>query len=420
MVVYKDPALDPFATDPEDSTENPWEFPANDPEAKILGVHWKSGGYFNAVGSEDLPTPGITPTIAYPYDGGYGGFWTQQADHWIFEGTGLANGDLFGRTGSPTTSVMGKENDGTFFNCMADGQTILGPLANSGTPANFTILGLAPVSLDGDDGFAVMGIYTLPSGGAVFSGSTMGWASALSDSSNVQLSKITDNVFDKFIHQTFPQEPAHPDSNYLFYDRFNCDNLYHSAGLGGRAWYEGIPSHNYFSYSGKPENISYSDRCGISDSGLDVTIDPTDYVRYRIKLNSDWSTTNVLYSRLYLNLSYLTMSENDRFKIMVHSYYNPQADPDTIEQTNLQIRKHNGPFQIRYQDDVASAETDWVNVPTYRPFLVETEWDKPNNKLTMWVDGTAYSPVDVFDLSGDKSVNRADIRVSGLDVGENI
>ncbi|MCP4710555.1 MAG: hypothetical protein GY869_18180, partial [Planctomycetes bacterium] len=426
MVVYKKHEDDPDADNQQKGTENPWDYPINDPETNILGVHWKSGGYYNFIGTEELPTPGSETTPAYIHEDGYGGYWVQQADHWVFEGTGLANGALFGRTDNYATSVLGKENDGTFFNCASDGQTILGPLANSGTPANFTILGLSPVSLDGDHGFSVMGMYTHPGGGAVFSGSTMDWGKALSDSSNTQLAQITRNVFDKFIDKTYPQEPDSPESDYLFYDRFNCDNLYHSEGLGGRKWYEGIPSHNYFSYAGK--NIQYSDECGFSGSGLAITMDPDVYFRYRTRLKPDWSGTNVLYSRLYLNLSNLTMSENDKFKFIVHSFDSRQPGTEAETQADLQIRWRKGKPQVRYQDIVAAAETEWVYVPADEPFLVETLWDKPNNQLVLWVDGLRYDGgyyindefVPGVNLVNDQPMHRTDIRMSGLDPGENI
>jgi hypothetical protein len=205
---------------------------------------------------------------------------------------------VLGRGDSWGTSVVGAESDGTSFNCAADGRTILGPLANTGTPANFTILGIAPTNRgapDGsttknDPGFAVMGLYTTPAGGAVFSGNSTGWPLALQDS---RLSQVTRNVFDRFLANNFPAEPvSNSDTNYFFYDRFNCDNLDH-AGLipsyTGPKWYEGVPSHNYVDTSSGLNKVRYTDACGIGQgSGLELTIDQQNLFRYQsqIKPNS--------------------------------------------------------------------------------------------------------------------------------------
>ena len=104
---------------------------------------------------------------------------------------------------------------------------------------------MAPVSL-GKTGFGIMGLYTVPSGGAVFSGSTMDWGRSLVDS---RISQITRNVFDRFLANNFPAEPvSSSDTNYYFYDRFNCSNLDHPGVQytpGVPEWYKGVPRHNY-------------------------------------------------------------------------------------------------------------------------------------------------------------------------------
>ncbi|MEM7346224.1 MAG: N,N-dimethylformamidase beta subunit family domain-containing protein, partial [Chloroflexota bacterium] len=79
MVVYKDADVDP-ATTPQEETYNPWDSPINDPEAGIIGAEWIYGG---------------KPTY-YPYSEGHGGYWIQRSGHWVFDNTGLTDGDVLG------------------------------------------------------------------------------------------------------------------------------------------------------------------------------------------------------------------------------------------------------------------------------------------------------------------------------------
>jgi hypothetical protein len=403
LVCYKDYKLDP-ATTRQQETDNTWDVPISDAEYSITGAHWRSGGYFGG------------PQDPFRYADGYGGYWVQRTSHWVFAGTGLADGDILGRASGSSGNVIGLENDGTTFNCATDGRTMLGPLANTGTPHNFTILGIAPVSLPSNDlGFVVMGLYTVPGGGAVFSANSTTWTYALADS---QVAQVTRNVLDRFLAKDFPAEPiSSSDTAYLFYDRFNCNNLDHLGVLAsytGPKWYEGVPSHNYVDSSGDPNKIRYTAACGIGEgSGLEISIDHQKLFQYQSELKPNWQATAVLYTRMYLNLSNLTMVEGDQFFLENQIYDDRQTRP--VTQATLQVRWSNGKPSIRYEDALTGQGPSWVTVPVNQTFLLETSWDKPNNRLSLWVDGVGSNRT--VDISARQPMNRVDLTVTGLDAG---
>lgn len=50
-------------------------------------------------------------------------------------------------------------------------------------------------------------------------------------------------------------------------------------------------------------------------------------------------------------------------------------------------------------------------------FLLETMWDKPNNEMSMWVDGTRYDlPLTTDLLSGRPGLNRVDLLMNTVEV----
>ena len=202
MVGYKNWMADPVKMR-EGATDENWDYPIFDSSFLITGLHWPYGGYPGAKGN---------------------GYYVVNADHWVYDGTGLAEDALFGKGPTLETSIHDKESDGLAFNCGTDGSSILGPIVGTGTPANFTILGLTPVfsKLRAMNGAAMMGIYTTPSGGAVFSAGTTGWALGLDQPA---VDRITRNVLDRFLSNSLPQEPAAADADVIFRDRFNCLDL---------------------------------------------------------------------------------------------------------------------------------------------------------------------------------------------------
>ncbi|MEV0196646.1 N,N-dimethylformamidase beta subunit family domain-containing protein [Nonomuraea sp. NPDC050691] len=110
------------------------------------------------------------------------------ADHWVFQGTGLKDGDPFGQ------GCLGYETDA------AEVEEIGGvPRATcrDGTPPSFVVLATADLrhwSAYGQGGTATMGIFT--SGlGTVFNAATVNWGNTLHDP---VVERVTRNVLDRF------------------------------------------------------------------------------------------------------------------------------------------------------------------------------------------------------------------------------
>lgn len=105
----------------------------------------------------------------------------EQADHWVFTGTGLRNGDLFGEKSLHERipgGASGHETD----------------KMSPSSPPNTVLLakGINP-----EDGGAHMTVYDTPSGGAVFSVGSITWpACVLVDD---KVSRITSNVINRFL-----------------------------------------------------------------------------------------------------------------------------------------------------------------------------------------------------------------------------
>jgi len=141
-----------------------------------------------------------------------GGWWTgerdavgytvENADHWIYEGTGLRNGDVFGAD----EHLIGYECDGALFT--RDNHSFPVPTGADGTPSDFVVLGVGTLSNpDADRGWqfearenqcpaphaATMGLYTR--GGIVFTAATTDWTRVLII--NPYVDRITRNVLDR-------------------------------------------------------------------------------------------------------------------------------------------------------------------------------------------------------------------------------
>ncbi len=94
----------------EGATWNPWDYPIFDPEASLLGAHWLYASYAGE-GNKAYDDNGYWSN-APQYSMGYGGYWVQRADHWALAGTGLADGEIVGRTEYYTSSAIQLEVDG--------------------------------------------------------------------------------------------------------------------------------------------------------------------------------------------------------------------------------------------------------------------------------------------------------------------
>jgi len=174
IVCYKDD----FQADPLFGVNNSrvthyWTgYPVNRPENSMTGVSYHWGGI------------------------GAGGFRVYHADHWIYEGTGLRDGDVFGATGS---GIMAVEVDGND-RMMVNGYPVV--TGSDGTPLSFTILGL-PATL----GSATLGVYTR-NNGQVFTTGTWGWSAQGLRDNMPEVVRITRNVIDRFTQLAAPPTPT--------------------------------------------------------------------------------------------------------------------------------------------------------------------------------------------------------------------
>lgn len=123
------------------------------------------------------------------------GYTVQHADHWVFAGTGLRDGDTFGAD----HALVGYECDGAAISDQHDERGFAVPSHNDDTPENFIILGTArlgpewaqdPADFPGGR-TATMGIYA--NNGVVFTAATTDWARVLA-SGDPYVEKITENI----------------------------------------------------------------------------------------------------------------------------------------------------------------------------------------------------------------------------------
>ncbi len=130
------------------------------------------------------------------------GYAVQHAEHWVFAGTGLRDGDVFGA--DPAHPLIGYEADGAALARRGDGLAV--PLGDGGTPQSFVVLGVAEL----EEGWvraapraaATMGLYTTPGGGIVFQGATTDWPIVAARDPTV--GRITRNVVDRLARRAVP------------------------------------------------------------------------------------------------------------------------------------------------------------------------------------------------------------------------
>lgn len=156
------------------------------PENQLTGVGFLWGGYHRSHGQ---------------FPEGSGAFTVHRPEHWLFEGTGLKQGDQFG--GDDT--IVGYECDGCEMKWV-DGLPF--PTHRDGTPQTFQILGTCEARwAPGDSywydrfpkdriGAAVLGVYTSEGGGTVVTAGTTDWAHGLQGADPVVM-QVTKNVLDR-------------------------------------------------------------------------------------------------------------------------------------------------------------------------------------------------------------------------------
>jgi hypothetical protein len=155
----------------------PWWKEPGRPENTLTGVSFRHGGH-------RPPAAARTPPV---------GFRVQHADHWAYAGTGLRDGDVFGRRHDE--HLVGYECDGAHFDRL--GRLPARPTGDDGTPPDFAILGVGDVGASGwGDGnrAATLGVHA--PGGTVFTASTTDWPRVLAQGSPA-VERITHNVLDR-------------------------------------------------------------------------------------------------------------------------------------------------------------------------------------------------------------------------------
>ncbi|RJL32726.1 N,N-dimethylformamidase beta subunit family domain-containing protein [Bailinhaonella thermotolerans] len=113
------------------------------------------------------------------------GYRVQHAGHWVYEGTGLRDGDVFGEE----EYVVGYECDGADFRRTRSPAV---PTCEDGTPRTFTILAVGDAKASGwgfGNAAATLGVYER--GGTVFNAATTDWPRALG---NRHVARVTRNV----------------------------------------------------------------------------------------------------------------------------------------------------------------------------------------------------------------------------------
>lgn len=394
MVGYKNYLADP-TTSAQEETVNTWDYPIYDAENFITGAQFLRGGLAGL--------GGLT------YANGYGGYALHKVDHWIFEGTTAQVQDIVGRTNSINTAVIDKEVDGTAFNCETDGWTIRGPLANTGTPYNFTILALAPAFRETTIGFGTLGIYTNAQGGAVFSANSTGWVNGLNLDPTV--TKVTSNVMNRFLQGAVPQEPnASTDTDFLFYDRFNCDKLSQAWPQPAVAEWNTASTVNYVAI-GNESKFRYSPQCGVDGSGLEITVDEPKSTMLASQVKPNWQSTDLLYTRVYINFANLRVGQGNVFDLL-RLYLDPRAS-SPVPVAALQVTRQNTQLMLRFV--AVGQNPEWTPVSSTQTLRIETVWDKASNQVALGVDGTQHSYST--DLSAAPAVNRVDMGLMELDAG---
>ncbi|MFI7231281.1 N,N-dimethylformamidase beta subunit family domain-containing protein [Nonomuraea angiospora] len=175
MVCYRDATADPMAaTDPGRVTVEWPSDPVNRPENTLTGLSFRNGaGCW--VDSRVMSQESYTARFA---------------GHWVFEGTGLADGDTFGR------GAIGYETDAADLEWLAGVPRATG---RDGTPPSFVVLATADLShwrRYGKGGAATMGLHRLGTG-TVFNAGTINWGNTLDDPA---LATITRNVLNRLSH----------------------------------------------------------------------------------------------------------------------------------------------------------------------------------------------------------------------------
>ncbi|HEU5474336.1 MAG TPA: N,N-dimethylformamidase beta subunit family domain-containing protein [Actinophytocola sp.] len=181
MICYRDAVRDPVAAVHPNRTTVEWSSaPVNRAENSMTGVSFRRGaGCWEDMAQVD--TAGYTARFA---------------QHWVFEGTGLCDGQEF------ATGAVGYETDAADFEELDGVPRVTG---RDGTPPDFVVLATADLRhwrRYGQGGHATMGIFRRGRG-TVFNAATVNWANRLGDPI---VARITANVVDRLAAPTAVSE----------------------------------------------------------------------------------------------------------------------------------------------------------------------------------------------------------------------
>ncbi|MFJ8740761.1 N,N-dimethylformamidase beta subunit family domain-containing protein [Embleya sp. NPDC127516] len=181
MVCHRDAVADPMsAIDPERVTVEWSSAPVNRPENTMTGLSFRRGAGAWGEGMKVIREEAYIARFT---------------DHWVFAGTGLADGDKFAQ------GALGYETDAAELDWSRGVPRATG---RDGTPPTFVVLATADLrhwARYGQGGDAVMGTFRLGAG-TVFNAGTINWGSALADP---VVDRVTRNVLDRLAADRQPQ-----------------------------------------------------------------------------------------------------------------------------------------------------------------------------------------------------------------------
>jgi hypothetical protein len=193
MICYKEAEAghpqDPDRQDPRRVTTEWSQPPVSRPENSMTGVSYRNGaGWW------------VDPVVP---ERRFRGYTVTDASHWVFDGTGLSDGDTFGAGDSVDSTILGYETDAALTAKDSDPPAVLG---TDGTPKDFVVLASADLTdwaPNGQGGHATMGMYQR--NGTVFTAGTVNWAGGLSSNNGTtSVDQITQNL----LHGLSAQRPA--------------------------------------------------------------------------------------------------------------------------------------------------------------------------------------------------------------------
>lgn len=193
MICYKETEgnpPDPERLDPRRVTVQWSTAPVNRPENRMTGVSYRNGaGWW------------IDPLVP---EQRYRGYTVTNAAHWVYDATGLADGDVFGAGSSVDDAILGYETDAAL---PVPGSVPLAASGDDGTPRDFTFLATADLrdwQPHGQGGAATMGIHQR--GGVVFTAGTVNWCGGLAAASGgaSPVAAMTRTLLDTLVRRPAP------------------------------------------------------------------------------------------------------------------------------------------------------------------------------------------------------------------------